>query len=135
MTTFFLIDDDPDDRDIFEMALNDIPGNHRLVLANNGVEALNVIKRDELFLPDFIFLDLNMPLISGKDCLQQIKTILRLENIPVIIYTTSSYQKDIDETRRVGASHFLVKPTGLGKLSSILTDLLNNKCDTYCLGE
>lgn len=67
-------------------------------------------------LPDFIFLDLNMPKMYGRTCLAELRKDVRLATIPVIIFTTSSDPKDINEIRKLGASYFLTKPYNLQKL-------------------
>ena len=119
----FLIDDDSDDREIFAIAAENTSAS--VITAINGVDALNKLNSDPAFIPDFIFLDLNMPYLSGIDCLAQIKQISHLNEVPVIVYTTSSYEKDAEKTKRLDAAHFLVKPTSLNiltsKLSSIFT--------------
>jgi len=122
--TCFLIDDDEDDREIFVMALENADESLKCVTAKNGVDALKLIEQDIEFIPDFVFLDLNMPYMTGKECLKMIKQNERLNSTPVIIYTTSSYSKDIEDTKEMGASHFLVKPAGMGSLTNILSDLL-----------
>ena len=72
----------------------------------------NGIKR----LPDFIFLDLNMPKMDGRTCLAELKKDVKLKNIPVIIFTTTSHSKEIDETYELGAAYFLSKPSDFKKL-------------------
>lgn len=119
----FLIDDDDDDRDIFAIALQKANGENECVMAKNGIDAVKIIN-EENFTPTYIFVDLNMPLMSGKECLQVLKKS-RFARIPVIVYTTSSNTKDIEETQRLGATHYLVKPTSVSILSRILTNLFN----------
>ncbi|MXN91334.1 response regulator [Flavobacterium sp. Sd200] len=123
----FLIDDDEDDREIFSLALEKATNSYSCITASSGPDALALLNADAPFTPDIIFLDLNMPLMPGKECLQHIKNNTKLANIPVIIYTTSSYSKDIDDTRSLGASHFLVKPPGLGILTRALKRLLSGE--------
>jgi len=127
----FLIDDDEDDREIFELALEKADGSYSCITAKNGPDAIALLNANAGFTPDFIFVDLNMPLMHGKECLQHIKSIPRFANIPVIIYTTSSYGKDVEETRQLGAAHFLVKPPGLGILTKALKRILNNEALPY----
>lgn len=129
----FLIDDDEDDREIFMMALEKATITYSCTTANNGPDALALLNTDTDFIPDFIFVDLNMPLMHGKECLQQIKSMPRFANTSVIIYTTSSYDKDVEETRRLGASHFLVKPPGIGILAKTLERILNNEALPFYL--
>jgi CheY-like chemotaxis protein len=123
----FLIDDDEDDRDIFEMALDSASAEIELATAKNGVEAFRIIDDNPAFRPEFIFIDLNMPYMSGIDCLTKIRQYPHMADVPVVMYTTSSYQKDVDEAKQLGASHFLVKPSGMAALTSILSSLLGKK--------
>jgi CheY-like chemotaxis protein len=127
----FLIDDDEDDREIFALALEKADGSYSCITAKNGPDALAILNADVAAIPDFIFVDLNMPLMHGKECLQHIKGNARFVNTPVIIYTTSSYNRDVEETRQLGASHFLVKPPGLSLLTKSLKRILNNEALPY----
>src|ERR1051325_7487517 len=92
--TCVLIDDDADDQDVFLLALEAVDKSIRCHIANDGVEALQMLSVGKGFSPDYIFLDLNMPRMNGKQCLGQIKKIDCLRNIPVIIYSTTADQKD-----------------------------------------
>jgi CheY-like chemotaxis protein len=131
--TCFLVDDDQDDREIFMIALENADNAYQCVTAKNGVDAVNMIKSDPAFDPDFIFIDLNMPYMSGKECLEFIKNSDRFFTTPVVMYTTSSYSRDIEETKELGASHFLVKPPGINSLTKILFDILNKKDLPYLI--
>lgn len=105
-----LIDDDPDDRDIFCEALHEVDVSAQCIAVQDGAEALGMLQSHDGALPDFIFLDLNMPRLNGQQCLSEIKKTGSLLHIPVIIYTTSKQQQDIDETRSLGAAYFITKP-------------------------
>lgn len=129
----FLIDDDEDDRDIFELALIRANADSTFVTANNGEDALDVLRKQPDFVPDYIFLDLNMPLMDGRACLAELRKQARLDSVPIIIFTTSSYSKDIEDTMHLGASHYLVKPTSLSELVSILTSFFEGKLSGYRL--
>lgn len=131
--TCFLIDDDPDDREIFALALENINDSCKCITANNGIKALEMLDKNPDAVPDFIFLDLNMPYMSGSECLKQIRKIPHTANIPVIIYTTSSYSKDIESTKQLGASHFMVKPTAISGLSKMLSEILERREMPYYL--
>jgi CheY-like chemotaxis protein len=85
--TCFLVDDDVDDLEIFTLAVEDLRINVNCVTAADGIDALEKLRNDEAFVPDFIFLDLNMPRMNGKQCLLEIKKIERLSSTPVIIYS------------------------------------------------
>jgi len=131
--TCFLIDDDEDDREIFEIALQSANSLYECIMAKNGPDAIAMLNANTDLAPDFIFIDLNMPLMPGKECLEHIKKMPRFKHTPVIIYTTSSYSKDIDDTKELGASHFLIKPPGLASLTHALQQIVNNEALPYCL--
>ena len=131
--TCFLIDDDADDREIFAMALEDADRSSKCVTAKNGVDALEKLNCNDKFIPDYIFLDLNMPMLSGKECLKELKKIPRLNHVPIIIYSTSSHEKDIAETKQMGASYFLTKPSSIKVLTSILTKIIEKQDSPYLL--
>ncbi|WP_462255352.1 response regulator, partial [Ferruginibacter sp.] len=69
--------------------------------------------------------DLNMPRMNGKQCLAEIKKDRTLQNIPVIIYSTSSDKKDIEETMQLGAVFFFQKPSRFDELSQALYQIIN----------
>ena len=105
----FVIDDDLDDQEIFIMALHDLGQHIECVTATDGAAALLKLEEQD-FNPHYIFLDLNMPQMHGMRCLAEIKKITRLDHVPVVIYSTSSENKDIVESKRLGAAGFITKP-------------------------
>ncbi len=76
--------------------------------------------------PDYIFLDLNMPRMNGTQFLKALKSTEILKNIPVIVYTTSSSLKDKEEMTSFGAAYFLTKPNSLAGLRTELEQVLFN---------
>ncbi|MEI9954714.1 MAG: response regulator, partial [Ferruginibacter sp.] len=76
-------------------------------------------------LPDFIFLDLNMPKVNGRDCLASIKKNERFSTIPVIIYSTSSQKAEMDQTVEMGAAFFLQKPNRFEDLKRALANIIS----------
>ncbi|WP_339756736.1 response regulator [Algoriphagus aquimarinus] len=122
----FLIDDDLDDREFFEIGLKKVPIPIKYSSAQNGLEALDFLSslNDK---PQFIFLDLNMPILSGKECLPQIRQLAGYEKVPVIIYSTSSYKADIEDCQRLGATHFFTKAHSIKTLTDTLTQLLSGE--------
>ncbi len=121
--TCFLIDDDEDDQEIFALALKKLDTAIQCVFANDGSEALHKLRQDETFMPEFIFLDLNMPGMTGKQCLPELKKINRLQHTPIIIFSTSSELKDIQESRQLGAAAFITKPALISDLTAQLAQL------------
>lgn len=125
--TCYLIDDDAEDHEIFMMALEDIGRPINCVTASDAEEAISRLQQDDTFLPDYIFLDLSMPCINGKECLAEIKKINRVSHIPVVIYSTSMDPHDIAETRQLGAFDYISKIISLSDLTKKLNTLLSDQ--------
>ena len=119
----FLVDDDPDDQDIFQEALKAIDTSIVCYFAHDGKEAIDKLQ-DALFLPDMLFLDLNMPVMNGKDCLKALKSHSDLKHIPVVIYSTASADKERAACMELGASDFISKPPQFNSLVQTLTATL-----------
>ena len=113
--TCLLIDDDSDDQEIFVLALKQINNNIDCQVFDDGKTAIETLKQSPR-LPDYIFLDLNMPLMDGRQCLQAIRQISRLDDVPVIMYSTSSDPRDKQETLKLGAGHYIEKQASLPQL-------------------
>lgn len=120
----FLVDDDIDDQEIFKSALAKVDEDLALLTATNGYDALQVLS-SVTKLPDYIFVDLNMPRMGGLQFLKEIKQSHTLKNIPVIIYTTSANPNDIAKTRELGAENFITKPSRFSDLCQLLQSLLS----------
>lgn len=114
-----IVEDDADDRHYFSNAVKEIDASYECLEAWNGAQALQLLRKAKQ-LPDFIFIDINMPLMNGLDCLEKLKEDEQLKHIPVIIYTTSKYQENSDYTRELGASYFITKPIDLKKLPQLI---------------
>ena len=123
--TCLLIDDDKDDQEIFKLALQDLNKDVICLTADDGAEGLKLLQSDKDFIPAYIFLDLNMPRMTGKDCLCEIKKDARLAGIPVVIYSTSSDPMDISDSRKLGASDYIVKQFSITSLKTILNRYFN----------
>jgi len=125
--TFFIVDDDVDDQELFVEAVNEVDSSIKCISVSNCEEALDLLKNYKIDLPDMIFLDLNMPRLNGKQCLAELKRQSHLRHIPVIIYSTSSEKRDIEETARLGAAHFLTKPNKFEELCQALTFVVSRE--------
>ncbi len=123
---FLLVDDDPEDTVLFEEVLQEVDHRIRFTAAANGKKALDQLRSNGQPLPDLIFLDLNMPIMNGKECLAEIKQDTELKKIPVIIYTTSSHSKDIEETMIGGALCFITKPLNMKDMKNILSSIVDS---------
>lgn len=122
-----IVDDDEDDRVLFCEAAKSVDASIECLEARDGQEALQLLKTSKISTPDFIFLDLNMPRVNGKQCLADLKRSKEFRHIPVIIYTSSKRETDKMETQLLGASHFITKPTGLSELRKALSFVLERR--------
>ena len=116
MKKIFLADDDADDAEIFLEALHRACPTVSFKRFEHGKKLLEHLHANKTQLPDIIFLDLNMPRMNGREFLSKFKKEKIYRDIPVIIWTTSAAQKDIDETTALGASYYLIKPNRFEEL-------------------
>ena len=122
----FLIDDDQDDQEIFNIALQQVEVPLTCVVASDCAEAIRRLSIENSFSPDYIFLDLNMPRMNGKECLKEIKKQAHLKHIPVIMYSTSLKTSDIEETKKLGAIEFITKPANVNTLAHVLNSFFKS---------
>lgn len=120
-----LIDDDTEDQEIFVDALRHIDNSILCLGFSDGEEALRLLETEIIGVPDLVFLDLNMPRFSGKQCLTTIKGMPKLNEVPIVIYTTSADKKDKDEALALGADRFLIKPSRFEDLKENLVEILS----------
>ncbi len=124
--TCFLVDDDKDDQEIFSVALENITSAVTLVTADDGHDALQKLRNDIFFRPDYIFLDLNMPRVNGLQCLEEIKRIEHLKQLPIYIYTTSADITYKQKALALGATSVIIKPSHIDDLTRILEGVFSN---------
>ena len=120
-----LVDDDADDRMFFKDAVSEINPEVICELSSNGKEAL--IRLNFAPLPNMIFLDLNMPVMNGLDCLNEIKNSASIKDIPVIIFTTTSDQNAMKRSYEMGAAAYFRKPNDFPSLMEKLKSLLTGE--------
>ena len=126
LCSIILIDDDEDDQMIFTSAIGEISKEIICTCYDNALHGLKVLRNNYEQKPDCIFLDLNLPLMSGFDFLQEIKSSNELTEIHVIIYSTSSREADKAKAMQLGAFNFLSKPSTYLELKEKVTGLLNS---------
>ena len=113
--TVLIADDDEDDRLLTRDALdhNTLPKNLQFVCG--GEELLRYLRSEagdaRAPRPGIILLDLNMPGMDGREALQAIKADPRLRSIPVVVLTTSSFERDVHDAYERGASSYILKPS------------------------
>lgn len=119
----FMIDDDQDDREIFAEAILKCYPNIEITFAVDGSEALEILRACNRY-PDVIFLDYNMPRMTGIECLRALKGQEKTRSIPIIMYTTSGDARDRNITAMLGADHFMRKPNSFDDLCLELKGVL-----------
>jgi len=115
----FYADDDEDDREIFSEAILTINPTTRITLSKDGQEALETLRKG-LQLPNYIFLDINMPRMNGRECLAELKADSRLKNIPVFITSTSAGVEERKTLELLGAQGFMPKASNLNEFIKTL---------------
>lgn len=119
-----LIEDDVIEVMKFKRVLSKLGLNHSIVEANNGEEALNILKtKDQM--PNIILLDLNMPKIDGIEFLSNIKKNDKLRHIPAVVLTTSNNFKDIKKCYEIGIAGYILKPLKYEEYITKIESLLN----------
>lgn len=125
-----LVEDNPDD---VALALRALKRNHianEVVVANDGVEALDFLfcrgahaDRNPEDLPEVVLLDLKLPKIQGLEVLQQIRANEQTRLLPVVVLTTSSEDRDVIESYRLGANSYIRKPVDFDQFTEAIRHL------------
>jgi CheY-like chemotaxis protein len=113
-----IVDDDDDDRLLLEEAISSIGPAFQIDFARSGMELTEKINNQPP--PELVFLDLNMPGKTGKECLSDIRHHDYWTDIPVIIYSTSANRLDIQDTYLYGANLYLLKPNSFTELTNMI---------------
>lgn len=122
--TILYAEDDADDCELVMEALGTIDPSIQCRRAFDGMHALEIL-REETELPDYIFLDVNMPVMDGRDCLLKLKNDDRLKNIPVVIYSTTRDREEIRALYAMGAEEFVQKPNSFNELCATLKNVID----------
>ena len=99
----------------------------------NGEDAMHFLRQDKGFeaapRPDIIFLDLNLPRVTGEDVLSEIRADEDLAGIPVVILSGSDFEDDVINAREQGVAHYLVKPLNFEKLQEVVARVASLSLD------
>lgn len=118
-----LIDNDVDDQEMFAMAVASISSSAVCNIYSNAKDALTDLVAGNLIV-DVIFLDLNMPVMDGQEFLTIIKASKELNDIPIVVFSTTSHPATIQRMIELGAEDFITKPDEYGKLVELLTPFI-----------
>ena len=121
---FLLIDDDIDDRELFVEALEKAGSTVSCSVCEDAREALKKLETKTIASPDVIFLDINLPVMSGWECLAWLKKSSQYKDIPVIMYSTSSHKRDREIAQDLGALCFFTKPNDYNQLVHFLKEIV-----------
>jgi DNA-binding NarL/FixJ family response regulator len=117
-----LVDDDEDECMLFELALQEIDPGIQLIYSNTCCAGLKEVEDCK---PDLVFLDMKLGAVSGHECLKALKDSASLCHIPVVVYSSSSYPKDILFSYQLGASLYFRKTNSYPELVRALKDILS----------
>lgn len=117
-----LVEDDKDDQEFFINAMNEIDNTSSYDIANNGKEAIDLLKEARL-LPTLIFLDINMPLMNGMEFLELMRKDPNMMNIPVVVLSTSAEEKK--RAKDLGANAYIRKSSDYKVLRGKLKQMLD----------
>lgn len=119
MTIFYA-----DDKEIFDMVIRALVPDVKLITARDGKEAIAVLS-DTTDVFDAIFLDLNMPLMNGLECLKELRAMDRYKRTTVVLYSTTSAKSEKEMAISAGADKVFVKPNGLDEIKDQLRQALS----------
>lgn len=130
--TMLLAEDDFDDRYLISEALDESGVENQLYIVENGEDLLDYLKnrgkyndKEKFPRPGLILLDLNMPLMDGREALAKIKQDPDLKTIPIVVLTTSQADDDVQETYGLGITGFITKPMTFSGLVEIMKSVGN----------
>ena len=119
-TTILTIEDNPADEQFIRRLFSKLSDRIDLRAASDGAQALRYLYRSCEFIdpeasprPDLILLDINLPRVTGSEVLRRIRTQPELADIPVVVVSSSSYERDIERCERYGCDGFVIKSIDL----------------------
>jgi CheY-like chemotaxis protein len=121
--TLLCIDDDLEDVELFCEAINTIDSNCICLFASDGKRGLEMLNRS--LRPDFIFLDINMPLMNGQQTLEAIRGSFAFNEIPICILSTTITDTERDLLKNLGADFCIKKATNFHEFCTDLKSVLS----------
>lgn len=125
-----LVEDNPDDQDLTMIAFRESRIANEVVLARDGVEALDYLfgtgsfaGRDLRVMPSVVLLDLKLPRVDGLEVLARIRADDRTRRIPVVILTSSKEQEDVVRSYNLGANSYVRKPVNFAQFLEAAKEL------------
>jgi two-component system response regulator len=126
-----LVDDNQDDLALAKRAFRKLNFNGELIIANDGVEALEYLFNDTedgadatKNLPSLVLLDLKMPRLNGLEVLKKMRSAEKTKLVPVVMFTSSNEEKDIIASRKLGANKFIQKPLNIHDFNKVIAQII-----------
>lgn len=122
-----LVDDDKDESDFFQIALDFLGIDFQFLFYNTAKDFVSHIEKPETQLPDIVFVDMNMPGISGKDLIEELRQNSKFDSMQAVIYTAHISEKDKQAMIDLGTFEFFIKPTEFSDLTQMLKDMIDRR--------
>jgi CheY-like chemotaxis protein len=139
ISNIIFCEDDEDDRFLFSDVLHDFHSKLRVEFVSNGVKLMELLKN---YVPDLLFLDLEMPFKNGLECLLEIRESASLQHLPVVVFSSTTRQSNIQTAYELGAHLFLVKSPTFSEYASSIRAVLeldwsspNAVKEQYCIND
>jgi CheY-like chemotaxis protein len=120
----YLADDDDADQFLFKEALEEMNLKTNLTIADSGIHLFRLLEETISALPDIIFMDINMPVKNGFECLDELKQNTNLKSIPVVMLSSSCLPESERMALKLGASKYICKPNTFEVLVREIKDVL-----------
>jgi len=124
-----IVEDNAGDVGLIEEVFEEAKNNNNIHVAEDGEEAVLYLRGEGKFSgskrPDLILLDLNLPKKDGREVLREIKEDSNLKNIPVIVLTTSTAEKDILRAYDLHANAYVTKPLDFNQFLTVVESIVN----------
>lgn len=117
-----IVDDDPDDIEVFCDALADVDPTIICVRSSGGQWAIDIMNAGAV--PDIIVLDINMPKLSGKQTLIEVRKNPAFEHVKIYMFSTTLNSKEIEECKVLGATAFFAKPNTFQDMKSVVARMI-----------
>jgi CheY-like chemotaxis protein len=119
--TVLCIDDDDDDTEVFREAIGMIDSSCICITVSSATDGLRIL---ETAVPDVIFLDINMPVIGGREALRRIRAIREMSEVPIYMLSTTMDEVELSGFRSIGATGCFTKPKSFQELYLMLAEVL-----------
>lgn len=126
-TKIVLVDDDPDEESIFQIALDFLEIEYDFLYFEKAYDFMSYIEEEGNPLPDIVFVDMKMPQISGKDLIKKIRDNHKFDSMQAVIYTAHISEQDKNAMTAMGIYEFFIKPTEFSELTAMMKAMIERK--------